>query len=158
MTSQEKETLVEVCPVVTISKQKMIDSFKSENVKWEKEEIYPFSKYAMENYPDICIGNCEECKNWKTITEKELWMKDNDTVLNHVKYRLRMFVGEYVFSLPIMFIASPIIFGNFRTAFFMSFATAMFFEFLHEVVGFGATSFEEWLENKWETQQTNNFN
>ena len=82
----KKENFVEICPVVTISKQEMIESFKKENEKWvTSEEIYPFSKYAMENYPDICIGNCEKCRSWETITEKELRMIYNDIGDNLLK-------------------------------------------------------------------------
>lgn len=147
------EKSVEICPITSITKDDKIASFKKEPEKWEKEGIYPFSEYAKEKYPQVCIGNCEECKNWKSVTEKELWLMNNDTFANHAKYGLTMFTRDFILSLPITLIVSPFMFGNVISAPLMSLIIAGTFRSLYFLVGFGQPTFNKWLENKWENRK-----
>lgn len=146
---EQQEKYVEVCPVIKMRKKEKIESYKDENSKWKKEGIYPFSQYAKEQYPDTCIGNCEMCKNWKSITEKELWIYDNKTMFNHIKYILTSFCGHYLISLPFTLVAAPLFYDNVLIAFLLSLCIALLFIFLEEFNHFGI-SFEDWLGDRWE--------
>lgn len=137
--------MIEVCPVVMKRKDERIVHYRKEEEKWLQNEIYPFSKYAMERYPDICIGNCENCEKWKLVTEKELFINDVDTDAERIKYELWRFAFLFFTSTPLMFFIAFIM-GNIFFGFFLSFAFAVIF------TDYSGVSYNEWLDKKWEEQ------
>lgn len=153
--TQNRDNLpVEVCPLTGIRKEERIESFHKEEEKYEKDKIFPFSKYAAQSDPDVCVGNCEKCEKWETRTEKELYIRDNDTSINHVKYEAGNFFAQYFVSLHFMLIAGYIMRNDIKVGFILSLAFAMLCKLLNDLNGFYPQSFEEWVGEKFNNRNT----
>lgn len=143
MTPQKR--LVELCPINEMRKDEMIASYRNENEKWVQKQIYPYSKFCMERYPDICIGNCEKCKNSKRISEKEYFFKMNDTIINRVKFGIRQFIENlfigFTLGIPLTLI--------FTRNIVYVFAIPILFTGVMNLIGVHSFTFNDWLEEKW---------
>lgn len=80
--------------------------------------------------------------------KKELYMRANNTAINHLKYELQAFISSYFFVLPITLIVSYVTYGNIAFGFIMPFA----FVLLLNVIDFRPYSFNDWLEDKWKEE------
>lgn len=154
MTEQDKEkdvkNMVEVCPITGIKKEKKVANYKEEDTLWEQKQIPPFSKYAAEAYPDVCIGDCENCKNWKKLTEKEFFFKENNTAMNKFKYKIKEIAGSFFIGIIIGTIPTLMFFKSLVFVPMMGLS----FVLIREVIDFHTFRFEDYLEEKWEEQET----
>ena len=149
MTDRQTDNVpkVEVCPRNGMRKEEMIKHFHSESVKYEKSGIWPYAKYEAELQPDICIGNCEKCNAWDLHSEKEVYIRENNTFINHVKYELGNFIAYYMFSLPLMLFLGWFIGGDIAYGFIFSFLVAL----IYKTFGLYHQSFEKYLGEKYES-------
>lgn len=145
--------MVKVCPITGIEKEEKIKHFRAEEEEYAQEETFRFSTYAAQTYPDVCGGNCETCDKWEERTEKELYIRDNDTFTNHVIYEGGYFLENFLYSLPFTLLISGIFYGEIRMGIAMSFAVAMGFKLLDFLGDFYPTSFEKQLEEKFEKKK-----
>jgi len=146
---------IQVCPTNGTRKEDMIKHFQEDSEKQKQTGIWPYAKYAAANQPDICIGNCEQCKAWKLSTEKELYIKDNKTFINRLAFDLSRLFAYFFLSLPITITVGYFIDHDFRTGIFLSLFFATFIYWLvHDRTD---QSFEKWLGKKYtyEEDETN---
>lgn len=137
---------IEVCPSNGMRKEKMIEGFRKESEKYERTGIWPYAKYTAACEPDVCIGNCEKCNAWELRTEKEVYMRENNTFINHVRYELGNFIAHYMFSLPLMLFLGWLISGHFAYGFLFSFLVALIFK----TFGLYPQSYEAYLGEQYE--------
>lgn len=153
MTNMQMNTIpkIEVCPTNGMKKEEMIEHFQKDSEKQKQTGIWPYAKYAAANQPDICIGNCEQCKNWKLSTEKELYVRDNKTFINRLVFNLGYIFSYFFLLLPITIAAGYCIDHNFRIGIFLSLLFVMFIHWLvHDRTD---QSFEKWLGGKYDKNQ-----
>lgn len=142
---------IEVCPTNGMKKEEMIEHFQKDGEKYERTGIWPYAKYTAELEPDVCIGNCEQCKAWKLSTEKELYVRDNKTFFNRLAFDLSYLFAYFLLSLPITIAVGYFIDNNFRIGIFLSLLFAMFIHWLvHDRTD---RSFEKWLGQKYDKNQ-----
>lgn len=145
--------MIKVCPVSGTEKEEKIKRYKTEEEEYNQKGIYPFSKYAAHYYPDVCCGNCEICSKWEECTEKELYIKDNDTFLNHLKYETGFFLANFLFASPFTLPVGYAFFGEFHYGFALSLAVAMTYALMNMLNGVYPQTFEEWLGERFEKQK-----
>lgn len=144
---------IKVCPISGMTQEKILEICMMDSQMEEKKEFNAISTYAKKNYPDICEGNCEKCRKWEKITEKELYIRENDTNMKHFLYNVDCFVSCYLSSLPITMICSYISAGHVLYAFSLSAAAALMFVTANTWSGSSySESFKKWLGEKWEKE------
>jgi len=145
--NKEHQNTVEVCTVSGIRKNDRLENFQKE----KSEPSYPFADYFSKEYPDKCKGNCEQCKTWELRTEKELYVKENDTFLNHFQYNAGYLLAYFCLLLPVMIVVGYAINHDVRTGIFLSLLFALVIHWLvHDRTD---RSFKKWLEEKYETKR-----
>lgn len=142
---------IEVCPSNGMRKEEMIESYKEDVKKQERTGQWSYAKYTAACEPDICIGNCEKCNAWELRSEKSVYIRENNTFINHVKYELGNFMAYYLLNLPLMMIIGWFIAHNIAYGFIFSFLITMIYKFF----GLYNQSFEDWLGEKYEIQSKN---
>ena len=147
MTEPNNRNMVEICPIFGTRKNDRIKKYQDE----KNGKTFHFAKHYSEKSPDVCIGNCEQCKAWKLSTEKELYIRDNETFINRLVFNLS-YIFAYFFSLlPITIAVGYFIDHNFRIGIFLSLLFAMFIHWLlHDRTD---RSFEKWLGEKYDKEQ-----
>jgi len=90
--------------------------------------------------PDMCSGQCMQCENAKTFTE------EYDTLVCRIKWKMMSYFSLVFFFMIPFCIAMYILNTHWVVGIIPALIVPIFFEIVH----FHPTTFEDWLQRKYE--------
>lgn len=147
---------IKVCGVSLIPVNEMIKNYEKEIN--DPKNVYPTLTSYFKNQYEECCGNCTECQICKELTEKDLFIyEEQSKISNIIKFKIRCFMSNFILGCIFAFVTLPISIPLFSNSSlwiiaFVPLGFTLIMELLAEIIDFAPYKFDQYINDKWESK------